>query len=101
MTTQNFIIRYDNKEHFSEEELQDMFWGDFDDAYLEPIEIIEGDHHRWNYTSSRIYKIEDNRYFEFSAFLALTEMQENYYDTQPVEVQPVKQTIIVTEWEAV
>ena len=101
MTTQEFITRFDNNETFDEYELSELFHGDLDD--YKDIELVneeEGEHHRWNFEAYNIYKIQ-GRYFQFYGFIALTEMQENYYDVQPIEVKPVEKVITITEWEAI
>lgn len=101
MTTKDFITRYDNNQQFDEYELQDLFHGEFDDEEnIELIEEQEGEHHRWNYEAFNIYKIQ-KRFFQFYGFIALTEMQENYYDVQPIEVKPVQKLIVTTEWEEI
>lgn len=101
MTTKDFITRYDNNQQFDEYELQDLFHGEFDDEEnIELIEEQEGEHHRWNYEALNIYKIQ-KRFFQFYGFIALTEMQENYYDVQPIEVKPVQKLIVTTEWEEI
>ena len=100
MTTKEFIIRFDNKEQFDDDELYNIFWGQYEDMYIDPVASTEGDHHRWTYECEKIYEIE-NRYFSCYGLLALTEMQEDYFDVQPVEVKPVEKVITVTEWEAI
>jgi hypothetical protein len=59
----------------------------------------EGESSRWEQSMTTILKIND-RYFAIDWERGLTEMQENYYDSQIAkEVIPVTKTITVTEWK--
>lgn len=103
MTVKEFITRFDNHDTFDEYELHDLFWGDLDEEEMDSISLLdegEGDHCRWNYCAYKVYEI-NGRNFMFDAFLALTEMQEDYFDTQPREVKSVEKTIVVTKWEEI
>ena len=97
MTTQEFLDRYDNKEGFSSEELENLYWGDCEVEYT-LIEDSTGEHYRWVHEESKIVKIND-RYFELFAYIANTEYQDNEFDCPPIEVKPVEKTITV--WEAI
>jgi hypothetical protein len=39
------------------------------------------------------------RYFAFYGWLGNTEMQENYFESQPIEVKPIE--AVVRDWEAI
>lgn len=107
MTVNEFLTKYDNKEIFTEDELHDIFWEDLDvdkenKIYCSQVdeEISEPD--RWNYSKTHILKVQGEdftRYFSITAWLGNTEMQENYYECQPVEVKPIE--VVVRDWEAI
>lgn len=107
MTVNEFLTKYDNKEIFTEDELHDIFWEDLDvdkenKTYCSQVdeEISEPD--RWNYSKTHILKVQGEdftRYFSITAWLGNTEMQENYYESQPVEVKPIE--VVVRDWEAI
>lgn len=63
------------------------------------IETNEGDDNRWTRNMQTIIEIS-NRYFSIWWQKGLTEMQENMYIEQPVEVKrhTYQKTITVTEW---
>lgn len=97
MTTKEFLNRYDNKDAFTEDELQDLWWGDLINTHIPVVgaeEYAEPD--RWNTSVSKVIQVED-RYFMIYQYRANTEYQETMYDWQPDEVYPVEKTIIV--WE--
>lgn len=109
MTANEFLIKYDNKEEFTEDELHDIFWGDLDidkenKIYCSQVDEEIGEHNRWNYDKTHILKFQGEndlppRYFSITAWLGNTEMQENYYESQPVEVKPIE--VVVRNWEAI
>lgn len=98
MTVKEFLTRYDNKEIFTEDELKDIYWGDFEgDECSEEIDEEIAEKRRW---SQFVYKyvMISGRYFCLTADIGLTEYQDNSYDYQPEEVKPVEKVITVTEW---
>lgn len=98
MTVKDFLTRYDNNELFSEDELRDIYWGDFegDETYEEIDEEVD-EKRRW---SQFVYKyvMIGGRYFCLTADIGLTEYQDNEYGYQPEEVTPVEKIIMITEW---
>lgn len=56
-----------------------------------------GDKLRWTQPKRTIVKLDD-RYFRINWQEALTEMQENEFDNQPVEVEQYEKVIVVKEW---
>jgi glutamine cyclotransferase len=99
MTVNEFLQRYDNKDTFTEDEIHDLYCGDIE-GEIEEIEEIEGEHYRWVYCNTKILKMQD-RYFDVSAYIGLTEMQDNEYTIQPFEVRPVEKVVVVTSWEEI
>ena len=105
MTPTEFMKRYDNKETFTEYELHDLFWGDYDkdvNVLVEEEDSFCDEPNRWNYTKTIVYRFVENdtiRYFAFYGWLGNTEMQENYFESQPVEVKPIE--VVVRDWEAI
>ena len=101
MTIREFITRFDNHERFDEEDLRDLYWGEFtdDDGYDEIDEEIE-DKRRWSQFIHKYVQI-GNRYFCLTADVGLTEYQDNSYDYQPIEVKPVEKLVPVITWEAI
>lgn len=99
MTVKEFIARYDNKEEFSEKELENLFWEDMelepDDNCAWRVDEISYEPDRWSYLREVFHKL-NGRYFCFSAYLGNTEYQENEFSIQPQEVEPVEVT--VTQW---
>ena len=100
LSTIAFLEIYDSKVNaFGEEFLRDMFWGDFiDRENVTEMDTLLGEPDRWNHSEEKVYKIRD-RYFSFSRYAGNTEYQEDYYDSQPIEVKPVEK--VITVWEAV
>jgi hypothetical protein len=101
MKVKEFLNRYDSKETFDEDELRAIFNGDLDEEDGDYISLIEEDYdepRRWSRFHSQYMKIND-RYFYMSCDEGLTEMQDNYYDTQPQEVslKVETKTVVVTE----
>ena len=99
MTVSEFLQRYDNKDTFTEDEIHDLYCGDIE-GEIEEIEEIEGEHHRWMYYNTKILKMQD-RYFDVTAYLGLTELQDNEYTIQPFEVRPVEKIVVITSWEEI
>ena len=105
MTPTEFMKRYDNKETFTEDELHDLFWGDYDrdvNVLVEEEDSFCDEPDRWNYTKIIVYRFVKNdiiSYFAFYGWLGNTEMQESYYEIQPIEVKPVE--AVVRDWEAI
>lgn len=103
MTVKEFLTRYDNKEKFTERELQEIYWGDIEeedgDEFYE-VDVTYGDKGRWSRYETK-YICVNGRYFDLTADIGLTECQENYYDCQPREVKRVQKTVVVETWEVV
>ena len=61
------------------------------------------DHGRWSrYVDIVVNIVDTDEYYNIFFEEGLTEMQENYYETQvATKVKKVKKIIEVTEWEAV
>lgn len=103
MTVKEFLTRYDNKETFTEDELKDIYWGDFeddDDEWVEEIDEETDEKRRWSQFVYKYIRIR-SRYFCLTADIGLTEYQDNEYNYQPIEVKPVNKIITVTEWVSV
>lgn len=99
MTTVEFLDWYDNDYPFSEDQLRNLYWGEFiDDENVKEVDSFTGEHHRWTHEESKVYKIQ-NRYFEFYARIANTEYQDDEFDIEPTEVKPVEKVVIC--WEAI
>ena len=99
MTIKEFLDRYDNKVHFTESELEKLWWGELLDVEIPVVgeeEYAEPD--RWNTSVSKVIQVED-RYFMIYQYRANTEYQETEYDWQPDEVEPYE--ITITAWRAV
>ncbi len=84
---------YNGEQNFTESEL----------AYLvyeyDRFDFIKGDDRRWSSYCQTILKIED-RYFLIGFDKGLTENQEDYFDSQPVEVElkETEKTIIERDY---
>ena len=55
MTTKEFLDRYDNKKYFTENELEDLWWGDLLDIEIPVVgkeKYAEPD--RWNTSVSKV-----------------------------------------------
>lgn len=96
MTIKDFFDTY-NRQAFTEQELEDLWWGDLLD---EPAPVVGEEEYaepdRWNTSVSKVIQVED-RYFMIYQYRANTEYQDTEYDWQPDEVYPVERTIIC--WE--
>ncbi len=101
MTVKEFLTRYDNEENFTEDELKDIYWGDFEgDEWSEEVDEEIDEKRRWSQFVYKYVKI-GGRYFCLTADIGLTEYQDNEYNYQPFEVRPVEKIITVTEWVAI
>lgn len=101
MTALEFITRYDNGDTFTENELQDIYWGDFEgDIGSEEIDEEIGEKRRWSQYITKIILV-CGRYFSVTADIGLTEYQDNTYDIQPEEVRPAEKVVTITEWVSV
>ena len=83
------VAKIDRKEDLTEQELKEI--RDFS------IKEIKCDESRWTVGIESILKMCD-RHFSLYWNRGLTEMQENEFYNQPVEVEEVIKTITVTEW---
>lgn len=88
---QYIIDKYNNKEPLTKQEIRELIWN-YD------YKRIEGENRRWNRWVDVIVKLKD-RYFKVGYDEGLTEMQENEYYTDIVEVVPVAKVVTVVEWE--
>ena len=103
MTVKEFLILYDNKQKFTSKELEELYWGDIEedeDDEVYEIDTVYGQKGRWSRYETK-YLCFNGRYFDITADIGLTEMQDNYYDQQPQEVKRVQKTIVVDTWEAI
>ena len=103
MTVKEFLTRYDNNEKFTEDELHDLYCGDIeaeDGDEIEEMDTAYDEQRRWSRYET-VYMRFNDRYFDFTADIGLTEYQENCYDIQPVEVTPIQKVVVVTTWEEV
>lgn len=91
-----FLEKFDSGEKFSEDELQDIAYGD---VGLKSVERSYGENRRWTRTVTGVYEA-DGRYFMIDWEEGLTEHQEDEFWEQPVEVEKkqYEKTFIVTEW---
>lgn len=94
MSNKEFLIKYDNGEEFTEEELSDLRW-----EFVE-VDTQYGENHRWNRPVTTIFRVKD-RLFALDWWEGLTEGQENEFYDQPYEVKEVKKIIEITEYERV
>jgi hypothetical protein len=85
----------------TEEEVEQIVWGDHDD--FETIEEQEGEGRRWSSTDTVIVKhIPTGKFYSVYWERGLTEMQENYFEAQEAkEVNKVTKTVEVTSYEEV
>jgi len=81
---------------FSEEEIRDMVYGDFDG---DVVETIEGENRRW--TRSNITYVQiDNKFYELVWEQGLTENQEDdFWEQDAPEVERVITSRTVYSWE--
>lgn len=98
MNTKEFITKFDNKEGFTEDELEKIIYEGIEE--YEFIKTARGEDHRWQREMTEIFRIGD-RYFAIDWMKGLTEYQDDAFDSQPYEVKPVEKTVIVTEYVAV
>lgn len=88
---QKILKKIDKKEHFSESEIENMFYD------LEELEEIYYEKGRWTMPISTVFKIGD-RFLRVDWEAGLTEYQENSYEEQPYEVFPKQEKVVVTRW---
>lgn len=102
MISTDFLSRYDAGEQFSERELEDIFYMDFEDNDYD-CQVIEEEYdepHRWVRPHTRWVSI-NGRCFELNRYEALTELQDNEYWQQPQEVIMTQETRVITVVENV
>lgn len=93
------------KEHFEEIMLSKIDLGEnlTEDELKELVfeytwdEVDAGGKLRWTQPKCTIIKL-DNRYFRINWQEALTEMQENSFDNQPVEVEQYERIVVIRDW---
>ncbi len=100
MTTKEFLDRYDSvSECFTERELKELWWSDFDDENVKEVEgEVWGEPDRWNTCVTKVIQV-GNRYFVIYRYAGNTEYQDSYYDQQPEEIEPYE--ITITAWRPV
>ena len=91
MNEKEFLKRYDEKDQFTENEIESILWD-----FLQ-FDEINGNDHRWYRPVMTIIKVND-RFFAIDWNRGLTEYQEHEYPNQPYEVESRKKIIEVTEW---
>ena len=101
LTPKQFLKLYDEGYEFSERELCDIFWLDFDEDDDDNVRLIEEEYdepRRWQRNHTRWISVNE-RFFEVNADEALTELQDTDYWCQPKEVnwQQVTRTVVITE----
>ena len=89
MENEEFIKKYDNKERFSDNELSRLVWE------MNEVDEIRGENRRWSQSVETIFEVE-GRYFSLMWENGLTEMQENEFYDQPVEVELVEKVVTKT-----
>ena len=87
------LIKIDNKEIFTEREIQTLIWE------FKEVDSIEGVEGRWSRHMTTIVKLGD-RFFSIDWERGLTERQDNYGFNQPeeVELEEKEITIIQKQW---
>lgn len=90
------LNKIDSDINLSEEELNSLRW-EFDE-----VEKMCEENRRWSRSVRSIIKIK-NRYFALDWEEGLTELQENEFYNQPIEVEKTEyqKTITVTEWKEI
>jgi len=82
LNNEDLLIERCLKKDLTESELTDII---FDDSVAKMVEEIEGADRRWVRSMETIIQIKD-RYFSIQWDRGLTENQDNYFHSQPVEV---------------
>lgn len=91
------LAKIDKGEALTEDELRELV---FEYEHKDISDASEDSVLRWTRIKKTIIKL-DNRYFRIIWQKALTEMQENVFDHQPVEVEEYEKVIVVKEWREV
>lgn len=91
------LAKIDKGEALTEDELRELV---FEYEHKDISDASEDSVLRWTRIKKTIVKL-DNRYFRIIWQKALTEMQENVFDHQPVEVEEYEKVIVVKEWREV
>ena len=86
---EKLLLKIDNGEELNESELSELS--------SEHVDKIEGENRRWSRSVTSIVQLGE-RYFSIDWEEGLTEMQENEYDNQPVEVKQKTEMVEVTKW---
>lgn len=92
LNNEDLLIERCLKENLTDYELREIV---FEDSIAKVIETIEGDDRRWVRDMQTIVQIKD-RYFSIYWDKALTECQEHYFHSQPVEVKREEKQITTT-----
>ena len=91
------LAKIDKGEALTEDELRELV---FEYEHEDISDASEDSVLRWTRIKKTIVKI-DNRYFRIIWQKALTEMQENVFDNQPVEVEQYEKVVVVKAWREV
>lgn len=91
------LAKIDKGESLTEDELRELV---FEYEHEDISDASEDSVLRWTRIKKTIVKL-DNRYFRIIWQKALTEMQENVFDNQPVEVEQYEKVVVVKAWREV
>lgn len=93
---QEMLDLIDSGVKLSEEKLQELTFE------FNTVEETDGGDRRWSRTVTSVVKLKE-RYFEITWEHGLTEMQENEFYNQPLEVElyEYEQVAVVKEWKPV
>lgn len=86
---------------YTSDDAADIFWGEHEDFEPEPVATIDQGSGRWQSYEMRIMKAKDGQHWAVKGALALTEMQENSFDSAPFMVEPAEVVVpatIATVW---
>jgi len=93
------VAKLDAGEMLTEDEIGEFL------EWLDHYDEDEGDDGRWSRPVTTYCKTRDGRFFRVDWCKGLTEYQEDWYDSQPVEVtlteEPGESTVIVRTWTEV
>lgn len=72
---------------YTSEDAEDIYWGEHPDFDSEPIAEVDLGSRRWNHDWRRIMRrTADGTFWAVEGQIALTEMQENIFEEDPVQV---------------
>jgi hypothetical protein len=92
---EKFLEAYDSGEEFTERAIEEMVW-------IGSVDEIKFGKRRWSETTQSILKMGD-RFFSIDWECGLTEMQEDSFMNQPVEVEKVVKEVVAisTTWDVI